>query len=145
MKERGFTLLEVLVATVIMAIAITGLLTSLSTSLRNAAKLTDYDRAAQLARRKMDELLISNPEPPKNVPLQGAWDPGLTGGIPTGWRAKITTFDKIDAAGPGTPVLDRVELEIWWMIGDERKTFTLEGFRRGVLRTDEVPEGQLTQ
>ena len=140
MKERGFTLLEVLVATVIMAIAITGLLTSLTTSLRNAARLTDHNRAAQLARSKMDELLIANPEPPKNVPIEGAWDPALTGGVPTGWRAKVTTFDKPAGAGPGAPVLERVELEIGWMIGDERKTFSLEGFRRGILRTSEAPD-----
>ncbi len=132
-NQRCFTLLEVLVATVIMAVAVTGLLTSLSTSLRNAARLTDHDRAAQFARRKMDEILIANPEFPKNVPLEGTWDPALTGGIQTGWRARVTTFEKPPGAGPGTAVLERVALEIWWLQGDERKTFSLEGFRRGVL------------
>jgi hypothetical protein len=33
-----------------------------------------------------------------------------------------------------------VDLEIWWMLGDERKTFTLEGFRKGVLSKDEAQQ-----
>ena len=57
--RAGFTLLEVLVATTIMAIAVSGLLASLSTSLRVASRLTDYDRATLLAREKMDELLVN--------------------------------------------------------------------------------------
>jgi type II secretion system protein I len=42
MNRRGFTLLEVLVATVIMATAVIALLSNLSTSLNNAARLTDF-------------------------------------------------------------------------------------------------------
>ena len=49
-----------MVATVIMAIAVTGLMSAISTSLRNAARLTDYDRAALFGRQKMDELLIAD-------------------------------------------------------------------------------------
>ena len=39
--------------------------------MRSAARLTDYDRAAQLARQKMDELLIATLATPKNVPIEG--------------------------------------------------------------------------
>ena len=41
-RQRGFTLLEVLVATTIMAVAIVGLVSMLSSTIRNAARLTDY-------------------------------------------------------------------------------------------------------
>ena len=114
-------------ATLIMSIAVVGLLSSLSTSINNAAKLTSHDRAVQLARQKMDELLIATMKLPTNAPIQGQWDPA------TGWQARITTFEKPEGAGPGTPVLERVELEVWWMAGEKRRTFTLEGYRRGVL------------
>jgi len=136
-KQRGFTLLEVLVATLIMAIAVTGLLSALSTSLRSAARLTDYDRAALLARQKMDELLIAT-RVPKQTTFEGTWGPDVTGDLRTGWRARITPFEMPPGAGPGTPILERVQLEIWWMSGETRRTFTLEGFRRAVLTPDEA-------
>ena len=48
--ERGFTLLEVLVATVIMGIAVAGLIAGLSQSAKNASRLTDYDSARPCSR-----------------------------------------------------------------------------------------------
>lgn len=137
MNQRGFTLLEVLVATLIMAIAVTGLLSALSTSLQNAARLTSYDRAVLLGRQKMDELLIAV-QAPKMTPFEGVWDPSLTGNEQTGWRALITPFDRLPKSPPGTPVLERVQLEVWWMSGGERKSFTLEGYRKGVLTPEEA-------
>ena len=126
-----------MVATLIMAIAVVGLLSALTTSMRNAAKLTDYDRAAQFARQKMDELLIATGTLPKGAPFEGIWDPALTGGIQTGWRARITPFEQPDPPRPG-PILERIELEVWWMQGDQRRTFNLEGFRRGLLLPEAV-------
>jgi hypothetical protein len=121
-----------MVATLIMSIAVVGLLSALSTSLRNASRLTSYDRAALLGRQKMDELLIAKPIP-RNTVLEGTWDTGVTAGQQMGWRARLASFEMPPQAAPGTPILDRVELEIWWMSADQRRTFTLEGFRRGVI------------
>lgn len=136
MRQRGFTLLEVLVATVIMAIAVTGLLSALSTSLGSAGRLTDYDRAALLGRQKMDELLIAH-KLPKLTPFDGAWGPEVAGDLEAGWRARISPFEMPSTPGPGTPYLERVELEIWWMSAGKRRTLSLEGFKRSVMTPED--------
>jgi general secretion pathway protein I len=133
--ERGLTLLEVLIATLIMAIAVVGLLSSLSTSMRNASRVTDYDRATILARTKMDELLAVS-RLPKFVVHEGNFD------ATSGWRARATPFESPIGAGPGVTAIDRVELEVWWMAGDQRRVFTLEGFRRTVLTPEDVAAAQ---
>ena len=136
-RQRGFTLLEVLVATVIMGIAVSGVLSGLAAAARNASRLTQYDRATLLARQKMDELLVDH-SIRRGVPLEGVWDPALAGGASAGWSALVDPFEMTPGAGPGNWVVDRVQLEIWWMDGETRRGFTLEGFRRGILQNGDV-------
>jgi general secretion pathway protein I len=130
--RRGFTLLEVMVATLVMAIAVAGLMGAISTSLRNAARLTDHDRAVLLGHQKMDELLIATGLE-KGVPFQGTWGPEVTGGSDVGWIARLTPFEIPKGASIGQPFVERVELEIWWMSGAQRRSFRLEGYHRAVL------------
>ena len=141
MRERGFTLLEVLVATTLMAVAVVGLLANLRTSLPNAARLTDYDRAALLARRQMDELLAMR-NLPKGVPLEGQFAPQVTGGIKAGWRARVLPFESPAAIGappaPGMLILDRIELEIWWAAGTGARNLRIAAYRRGVASPADV-------
>jgi general secretion pathway protein I len=135
---RGFTLLEMMVATVILAVAIVGLVSAISGSLRNAARLTAYDRAVQLARERMNELLLDDRLPRGSV-MEGAFDPQQTGGIPAGWRARVSLAEKSPAAAPGDTAIDRVELEVWWMSGPQRRTFNLEAYKPHTLRPEDIP------
>jgi general secretion pathway protein I len=133
---RGFTLLEVLVATLIMGIAVSGILSSLANSTRSAARLTEYDRATLLAKSKMDELLVDH-SLPRKLPMSGMFDPIQSGGTTAGWNATVYPLEQAPGAGAGKWVVDRVVLEIWWMGGSPsvpvRRSYTLEGFRRGIL------------
>jgi general secretion pathway protein I len=136
-ENSGFTLLEVMVATLIMAIAVAGLMGAISSSLRNAARLTDHDRAVLLAHQKMDELLIATGLE-KGVPFEGTWGPEVTGGSDMGWRARLTPFEVPKAGGVGRSFVERVELEIWWMSGTQRRSFRLEGFHRAALTKNDL-------
>ena len=138
MARRGFTLLEVLVATVVMAIAVGGLMSAISSSLHNAARLTDHDRAALLGRQKMDELLIARGLE-KGVPFEGTWGPEVTGGMTIVWIARLTPFEiPIGGRAVGTPFIERVELEIWWMDGARRRSYRVEGFHRILMTRADV-------
>lgn len=137
MRTRGFTLLEVLVATLIMGLAVVGLLSAISTSMRNAARLTDYDRVAMVARSQMDALLTTRRLPDLSI-LEGKYAPALMGGTEAGWRARVSPFEMPPGRGPGTAILERIELEVWWMAGEKRRTFTLDAFRRKRLRESDL-------
>jgi general secretion pathway protein I len=136
-RQRGFTLLEVLVATAIMGLAVAGVMSGLASATRNAARVAQYDRAAMLARQKMDELLVDETLP-RGRAFGGVYAPAETGGVQAGWQATVTPFESLyPEPGVGAWVVDRVALEIWWMDGAVRRSFALEGYRRAQI----LPEG----
>lgn len=141
MKQRGFTLLEVLVATVIMGIAVVGVLSALSSTMRSAARLTDYDRAVMLSRAKLDELLL-DPYFRADTPAQGQFDPALMGGLQGGWRALLTRFEMPPgypkSGAPTDQTLDRLELQIWWISNGRRHSFVVDGYRADMVRPEDL-------
>ncbi|HWE48242.1 MAG TPA: prepilin-type N-terminal cleavage/methylation domain-containing protein [Bryobacteraceae bacterium] len=143
-QQRGFTLLEVLVATTIMGIAVAGLIAGLSQSVHNASRLADYDRAAMLARTKMNDLLLD-----ANLPftgtVSGEFDKDQSGGVESGWEASLRPFEAPLNAGPGTVVLQQVALEIWWQpessgkTNATRRTMQLSGYRAATIPIQRQP------
>ena len=136
--RRGFTLLELIVASAIMAIAVVGLMAGLSGAARNATRLRDYDRAVQLAQLRMNELLLDD-RFPRNTEVNGLFDASLGGGVESGWRARQTAFEMPPLVSPGQMVLDRIQLEVWWVAGGQKRSLTLDGYRRRALRPEDIP------
>ena len=126
MRTGGFTLLEMIVATALMSIAVVGLLSLVSGSVSNAARIKHYDRAAMLARTKMNDLLVTYPLP-LNQTTQGHWDAS------TGWQARVESFLGPPGAHPGMLQLVRIDLEVWWEADNRRRTVRLEGYRRDLI------------
>ena len=135
--KRGFTLLEMLVASTIMAIAIVGLLSGIAGATRNAVRLRDYDRAVQLARLRMNELL-SDATIPQGQSLGGTFDPALTGGVPITWQARLSTVETSPQKMTGQPYLERIELRISWMSGEQTRSFTLDAHRSRILKQGDL-------
>ena len=144
MARRGFTLLEMVVATTIMGIAVVGLLAGLSGAVRNAARLRDYERAVERAQLQMNEMLLDD-RLPRNADFEGAFDASLSGGVESGWRARLSSFEMPPALVPGQLSLDRIQLEVWWIYGAQRHTFSLDGYRRHVLKPEDIPPATVAQ
>ena len=140
MSRRGFTLLEMIVATTIMGVAVIGLLSGIASTTRNAARLRDYDRVVQLARLRMNDLLLDE-RAARDTVIASNFDKALTGGLDAGWRATISVAEQAPSAGPGDFALDRIQMEVWWISGPQRRTFALESYRRRTLRPEDMPPG----
>jgi len=136
-RESGITLLEMLVAATILAIAVVGLMTGLSGTTRNAARLQDYDRAVQLGRTRMNELMLDL-RLPRNATVSGTFDRSQSGGMDAGWRARLSQFSLPPVMRAGEAGLDRLELEIWWKSGTATRTYTLEAYRPRPIRNEDV-------
>ena len=44
--------------------------------------------------------------------------PAQTNGSPSGWQARIAPFEMPPNPAPGMPIVDRIEVQVWWMNGD---------------------------
>ena len=126
---RGFSLLEMIVATAILGIAIIGLMTLITTVLANAARIREYDRAAMLARTKMNQLLVEEPLP-LGIDLSGKFETGL------GWEARVEPFFMPPTPRPGRTMLVRIKLGVWWDSDGRRKRLQLESFRRMIIHPE---------
>ena len=95
--ERGFSLLEVLVAFVILALVATALFRLFSGALNNGSAADDYSRAALIAESRLASLAVEKP-------LREGQEQGASPDGRYTWEAKIERY-----APPGTtPDLERL-------------------------------------
>ncbi|WP_462114129.1 type II secretion system protein XpsI [Lysobacter xanthus] len=125
-RQRGYTLVEVIVAFAVLALALTVLLGTLTHASRQVRWSNDAGRAALLAQSLMDR-----------VELDGPWREGdRDGALEDGryrWQMHVRRFDPGDARGqpvdPNAPVLLALDLEVQWGEGGPRERIELHSLR----------------
>jgi prepilin-type N-terminal cleavage/methylation domain-containing protein len=121
-SQRGFTLLEALVAVMILGGAVAAISGVLSTSLRNIARAEDYERVTLLARAQMNELLALPPWKDGNT-WSGQWAGDYH------WKAQAQAVPTARGAQESARVLVRMTLVGVWKTTRGEKTYTLETAR----------------
>lgn len=138
-NEAGYSLVEVMVAIMLMAIAIIPMVSMFDTGLKIATQGSDYDRARALANEKLEEiraLPYKSPDPPAagtaNSVVEKYAPPGPGSSTEGKFTYNIQTrYVDADLANPSntpaTPQM-RVEVTVSW---EEDKSYTTTGFVAG--------------
>ncbi|MFC4161821.1 type IV pilus modification PilV family protein [Chitinimonas lacunae] len=127
-SAQGFTLMEVLVALVIMGIGLTAILVAYSGSMRLMQESQVNHAAAVLARSKLDEYLTD-----PTMEVVDRENEERYNGILYGYRMTIEEVDLIDAALAKRVelplVLDRVLVQVFWGEGEQAREYRLVAYR----------------
>ncbi len=118
--KKGFTILEVLVAVVILGSAVAAISGVLSTSMRNIGRAEEYERVTLLARAQMNELLAL-PVWRDGTQWNGQWAGDYR------WTAQANAIPPADPQAGY--LLVRMTLVGIWKTSRGEKTFTLETAR----------------
>jgi general secretion pathway protein I len=116
--RRGFTLIETLVAMMVLAISFVVIMQLFSGGLTSSRVAGDYLYGMFHAQEKMDEFLLSeNPEP-------GAYEGNFEDGY--AWTAVVTVLESDDPETQKIPLVPvEVSVLVRWPHGAGEKTFSL--------------------
>lgn len=132
--SRGFTLMEVLVALVIMGIGLTAVLVAYSGSMRLMQESQVNHAATVLARSKLDEYLT---DPTMEVVDRDAEE--RYNGILYGYRMTVEQVDLLDAGLAKRVelplVLDRILVQVFWGEGEGAREYRLVAYRTHPQKT----------
>ncbi len=136
-RQAGFTLLEVLIAAVLIGSVFVAVVSLMSQSLRNIDRMRPHELALLRAREKMNEELLQDDLTPGS--LAGEWKDGYR------WRVDILPLDftavgKSTAAPvpvspnadqtstirPGTKTLFRIKVAVTWGDRNDARSYEVE-------------------
>ena len=109
-SQSGFTLLEVLVATALMGIAVAALMSGIAGSLRNLSRAESHEKAVLVGRAQLNRLLVEEDLEPGR--LEGHWDADYR------WEADVRQWnpagDDSEQLDPRLPRVMVVRLTVFW-------------------------------
>lgn len=133
-EQKGFTLIETLVAIMILAICLTVILQLFSGGMKAARISGDYTRAVFHAREKMEEILLIRKM--EEGSAEGRFDDGY------GWAAEIALHEPLpdigaaEEAGPPKEMkLFRIMVSVYWDTDSRRRSFDLETLHLAEAKT----------
>ena len=125
-KQRGFSLLEVLVAFVVMGLVVGVLLQLFGASMRSVALSDEYSFAVQVAESQLAAVGSA-------IPVKQGTVSGVEEGSDYRWNVAIEPL-KLDEKLENLPVpmqVFRIEVTVTWGNGDKPRTFSLSSLRFG--------------
>jgi general secretion pathway protein I len=123
--QCGYTLIEVVIAFAVLALALTLLLGTLTNATRQVRWSADAGRAAMLSQSLLDGIEMEGPL------REGTRDGRLEDGRYR-WQLQVRRFEAGRAAqpvDPNAPVLLALDLTLQWGEGGPRETFVLHSLR----------------
>lgn len=121
--QRGFSLLEVLVAFTILALAVGTILSLFATGLRNTAVASDYARALTLAESQLAYYQGIDPQR-----LEGGRSEGEAQGFT--WRSQVTPYEDVATTG-GATRLYLIDVDVQWQGDGRARSVRLSTLRIG--------------
>jgi len=120
--DRGFTLVETLVAISILAISLVVLMQLFSGGLKSSRLSDDYTRGIFHAREKMDEILLAQDLTPGAI--GGEFDDGFR------WKAQAVQLDIAEARDIQLPFRTfTITVDVTWDAGGGEKRFTVSAVK----------------
>jgi type II secretion system protein I len=115
---RGFTLLEVLVSTVLLGTVFVAVMGLTAQSLRNINRMEPHEKALWHAREKMNQVLLLEELGPTEQ--AGRWDDGYQ------WHVQVWRNDRDTQMNDATYGLFHIRVVIVWAEQAKPKTYAIE-------------------
>lgn len=121
--SRGFTLMETMVATMVLGIALVAIMELFSGGLRSARLAEDHTRATLMAGEKLEEILLTTPL--EETTLEGSFDDHFS------WTCSIKPEEEGISGITPQPLLQayHIQLKVTWQTGIKNRDFTLNTIR----------------